>query len=234
MNILAIDAATAVLSLTLQKGESYYQYNADIGFRHSELIMPAVDRLFAEAELKPTDLDLVCTALGPGSFTGLRVGMATAKGICAATDTPFVAVPTLDILARPFVHFDGLVLPLIDARKKRYFAALYRKGVKLSDYGDLTPEEIFTLVDRLGKEGEKVILTGPDCALFNSHVESRDDRDCFLLDEECRRGNGGAMIALGRCLFEERGPDTMDTGPLYMRKSEAEISLEAKEASTSS
>ena len=121
MNILAIDAATSILSLTLMRDKEYFEYNADRGFRHSELIMPAVDYLFEQAEMKPGDLDLVCTALGPGSFTGLRVGMATAKGICAGTDTPFVAVPTLDVLARPFTLFDGLTVPLIDARKKRFF-----------------------------------------------------------------------------------------------------------------
>ncbi|MDC7224034.1 MAG: tRNA (adenosine(37)-N6)-threonylcarbamoyltransferase complex dimerization subunit type 1 TsaB [Spirochaetales bacterium] len=229
MNILAIDAATAILSLTLQKGESYYQYNGDMGFRHSELIMPAVDRLFKEADLKPAELDLVVTALGPGSFTGLRVGMATAKGICAGTETPFVAVPTLDVLARPFLLFDGIVLPIIDARKKRVFSALYRKGERLSEYDDIAPADLMDLVDQTAEESEKVILTGPDCSLLREIVENRNDRDRFLFDEECRRGNGLSLIVLGRKLFEERGGDSMDTGPLYMRKSEAEISLEEKQ-----
>jgi tRNA threonylcarbamoyladenosine biosynthesis protein TsaB len=234
MNILAIDAATAILSLTLQKGDNYFQYNADMGFRHSELIMPGVDRLFDEANLKPADLDLVCTALGPGSFTGLRVGMATAKGICAGTGTPFVAVPTLDVLAQDFSLFDGITLPIIDAKKKRVFSALYRKGVRLTDYNDISPEDLLAQVDEKSKKKENIILTGPDCELLRAFVEKREDSERFLFDRQCRQGKGLELLTLGRELYEKRGADTMDTGPLYMRKSEAEISLEAKKMASTS
>ncbi len=228
MNILAIDAATAVLSLTLSKEDYYFEYNADKGFRHSELIMPGVDRLFAEAEMKPSELDLVCTALGPGSFTGLRVGMATAKGICAGTGAPLVAVPTLDVLADRFTLFDGLIVPVIDARKKRFFSALYRGENRLTEYGDWEPEWILRQIEELAEKGETIIFTGPDCDMFRGFLPAGDGNGRFRFDHDCRRGNGRTLISLGKKLFEKRGPDSMDTGPLYMRKSEAELSLEAK------
>jgi tRNA threonylcarbamoyladenosine biosynthesis protein TsaB len=228
VNILGIDGATRILSLTLQKGEEYFQYNADRGFRHSELVMPGVDHLFGEAGLKPEDLDLVCASLGPGSFTGLRVGMATAKGICAGTGAPLVAVPTLDILARPFVLFDGVTVPVIDARKQRVFCALYRRGERLADYADLTPEELFSSLDAVLESGEPVIFTGPDSPLLASSAEGREDRERFRFDGETGRSGGLDLLALGLRLFRERGADCMDAGPLYLRKSEAEISLEEK------
>jgi len=228
MNILGIDGSTRILSLTLQKGEEYFQYNADRGFRHSELVMPGVDYLFGEAGLKPADLDLVCTSLGPGSFTGLRVGMATAKGICAGTGAPFVAVPTLDILARPFVLFDGIIVPVIDARKQRVFSALYRRGKRLAEYADLTPEELLTSLDGVLNKGEPVIFTGPDNPLLASFTQERVDRERFRFDGETGRSGGLDLLTLGLTLFRERGADSMDTGPLYLRKSEAEISLEER------
>ncbi len=229
MNILGIDGSTRILSLTLQRGEEYFQYNADRGFRHSELVMPGVDYLFREADMKPADLDLVCTSLGPGSFTGLRVGMATAKGICAGTGSPLVAVPTLDILARPFCLFDGIVIPVIDARKQRVFAALYRGGERITDYGDLTGEELFSLLEEKWAGEEPVIITGPDSPLLREATENRPDRGRFRFDREIRHSGGLDLIALGSELFRKRGADGMDTGPLYLRKSEAEISLEERQ-----
>jgi tRNA threonylcarbamoyladenosine biosynthesis protein TsaB len=229
MNILAIDASTAVLSLSLEAGDNFYQYNTDRGFQHSELIMPGVDYLFNDAQLNPTDLDLICTTLGPGSFTGLRVGMSTAKGISAGSSTPLVAVPTLDILAAPFSFFNGTVVPLIDARKSCFYSALYLQGKRETDFLDIEPSLLIKKIEEKSDTRE-ILFTGPDCKLIEEQAQSLSVKGWKIyFDQYCRRGNGKALITLGRQLFEERGADPMDLGPLYLRKSEAELSLERKE-----
>ena len=80
----------------------------------------------------------------------------------------------------------------------------------------------------MSEKGEPVILTGPDNGMFTELIERRDDRGRFRFDAGSRRGNGLSLLSLGRELYERRGADTMDTGPLYMRKSEAELSLESQ------
>lgn len=224
MNILAIDASTAVLSLGLRAGKEYFQFDEDRGFRHSELIMNGVDHLVKEARLKPSDIDLICTALGPGSFTGLRVGMASAKGIAAGLGIPLVAVPTLDTLAHSFTFYPGVVLPLIDARKSRFYTALYTNGQRRTGFLDADQNRIFHELKALGGE-KRLLLTGPDWGLFEEAVSLLEEGGWTVdRDLDNRRGYARIMTERGRIQFEERGGDPSDTGPLYLRKSEAELS----------
>ena len=96
MNILAFDFSTKILSISLKKDDSYYNYSAFVGFQHSENLLSSIEFLLYSAGIKGKDLDLVVCPLGPGSFTGLRIGMATAKGMADGAKCPFKAVPTLD------------------------------------------------------------------------------------------------------------------------------------------
>ena len=132
MNLLAIDSATELLSAAVAAGESRYLFEADAGPRHSALLLEVIDMLLNKAGLRPGDLEGVICMKGPGSFTGLRVGYAAAKGICLARNIPLAALPTLDCMAWPCSFFPGLVVPLIDAKQNRFFTAFYRKKTKIA------------------------------------------------------------------------------------------------------
>jgi tRNA threonylcarbamoyladenosine biosynthesis protein TsaB len=129
MRILALDTSDQVLSVALDTENGVFCAEIDAGTRHSELLMECIDGLFKTAGLAPRELDLVACMKGPGSFTGLRIGYATAKGLCMALGIRLAAVPTLDCLAYALSIWPGIVIPAIDAKKGCFFSSFYRGGV---------------------------------------------------------------------------------------------------------
>lgn len=244
MRTLAIDSATEVLGVALsvsggqdERGRTARIYVAtrDVGLRHSPLLMPIVDGLLREAGLNPTDLDLVVCSRGPGSFTGLRIGMSTCKGIAVAIaasrscdSPPLVSVPTLDIMAHGSAGLAvsesseapglPLVVPVIDGRKKRFYSALFRNGRRITGDLDLPAVEI---ARRARQESDALaVVTGPHAPEFLASLPTTEG---FLLDPLYRRGNARSLIQLGEIEFDRRGPDEANAGPVYVRGSDAEL-----------
>src|SRR6266700_7172400 len=145
MKVLALESATLSGGAALVDGERLLgEVTLDVAVTHSERLMAAVDRLVADCGLSPHDLDGLAVSIGPGSFTGLRVGIATAKGLGLALDLPIAAVPTLDALAARLPFADAPVCPILDARKGEVYFSLYRRrGDRMHrdrDYLALPPE----------------------------------------------------------------------------------------------
>ena len=161
MNILALDTADGVLSVALSTEAGFWYLEADAGSRHSELMMEAVDALCRLAGLCPKDINLAACMKGPGSFTGLRIGFSAAKGLCVALGIPLVAVPTLDCLSFSLSAWPGMVIPVLDAKKGCFFTALYRGGKRLTDYMDISPEDLAKEIEKVKISSlESLILTG--------------------------------------------------------------------------
>jgi tRNA threonylcarbamoyladenosine biosynthesis protein TsaB len=225
MNILALDTAGAVLSLALSSGTEVWYFEMDGGLRHGELLMDGVDRLCLNAGLTPTDLELAACMKGPGSFTGLRIGFAAAKGLSLARNIPMAAVPTLDCMAFPWAAWPGLVLPAMDAKKGRFFTARYRNGKRESDYLDTTPAEIARTIS---EKDEPVLLSGPAAELLRDSISPLLDSRRFFIDPSGKRGKARELldIIIKRGILE-KDPEPCG-GPLYVRKSDAELSFENK------
>ena len=230
MNILALDTADQVLSAALSAESGIWYTEIDAGSRHSELLMECIDGLFRIAEFKAGNLNLVACMKGPGSFTGLRIGFSTAKGLCLALGIPLAAVPTLDCLAYPLSIWPGIVLPAIDAKKGCFFTALYRGGERLTDYMDASPETIAKELSKtLLSRDEPVVLTGSGAALLLSSFKAYllpDEIQGELIQTESKPGRGRARELLdfikdGK--LSETGD--LDSGPSYLRKSDAELNL---------
>lgn len=218
MNTLAIDCSASIMSITLEKGSSLFGSSISDGFKNSENLMPLVDKLFKSAELEPAELDLIAVASGPGSFTGLRIAMSTAKGIAMGTGADLVFVPTLEAYAYGYDFFDGLVVPVIDARKKRFYCSIYNKKVIINTNLDIAAEDLMNKI----KEYEKVLITGPDCLMFSPFAENNIR---VYIDKAFTSTASSAVLKLGKIKYLENGPDPKGSGPVYIRKSEAEISL---------
>ncbi len=125
MRILAVDTSQELLHITLQTHEIYESITISGAVRHAEALVPSLVEILGKNHLGFTELDLLVCTRGPGSFTGLRIAMSALKGIALATSVPLVSVPTLDVLREPVKYFDGAVMPVIDAKKKRWYTALY-------------------------------------------------------------------------------------------------------------
>ncbi len=217
MNILAFDTSADFLNIALKTKNSFYEVNHRIGLKHSEHLLPEVEHLLSSARLKASELDLIVCTRGPGSFTGLRIGFATAKGLSQGADVPLVSISTLDLYAEDAVLAHAVTVPVIDARKKRFYAAVYCDGKSITEELDIASVDLAAQLD----PEVPVVLTGPDAPLFLKELgETRLD---VSIDPGCLRGHGRSLIALGLARFKEAGVDPDGQGPVYLRKSEAEI-----------
>lgn len=257
MNILAFDTSTEILSVAVSATRDarpvFLETTRDSGLHHTRLLMPLVQRIMEDAGVALAELDLIACMRGPGSFTGLRIGMATAKGLARAlahrremATPPAVSVPTMEVMARPFAHLRSAVLPVIDARKGRYYCAVFAGGRRLTEDLDLGPADALERL-RLLEEGglvavsddHPVQVTGPHADRFLQHLAagpgpaastagiSRGAGNVprFALDPEFRRGHAAALLACARERFSVDGPDAPSQGPVYIRGSDAELSL---------
>ncbi|MFP4301592.1 MAG: tRNA (adenosine(37)-N6)-threonylcarbamoyltransferase complex dimerization subunit type 1 TsaB [Spirochaetaceae bacterium] len=188
----------------------------DAGLHHVERVMPAVEELLTVHEVNVTDLLGLLAARGPGSFTGLRIGVSLLKGISAVTGAPILLVPTLEAFAEPFAREEGLLLSALDARKGRFYVQFYRRGTYLTPALDLTVPETAERASSLLEPGEPIILVGPDSGKLREQI----GLSCTLPALRRRSAVRGLLIAGDRRLRAgERLPD--EGGPLYLRGSEA-------------
>lgn len=146
MKILALEtAAKAVSAAVTENGKVLASGYQDTGLTHSATLMPIVQGLFKNTGLVPGDLDAVAVSAGPGSFTGIRIGVSAAKGIAFAAEKPAAAVSTLAALARNAAFFDGLIVCAMDARRQQVYNALFR--AKDGVLTRLTPDRAIALED---------------------------------------------------------------------------------------
>ncbi len=216
VNILAFDTSSKLLSIALKTEKGLYETFISGGFRHSENLTMLIRNLAETAETELKELDLIVCTSGPGSFTGLRIGISTAKGLSFALSVPMVIIPSLDMMAQGLEFFDGAVLPVLDARKKRFYAAVYENGERKSGYLDASPEDIEAAIKGYGR----VLLTGPDAPEFNSLTGGK-----YTVNPSFDRANARFLIQPGIDEYLKNGGASEACGPLYLRKSEAEIGI---------
>lgn len=218
--VLAIDNSIDYLNLGLARDGSLLEERHSRPVRPSSQVLPLkVQALLDDHGLSPADLTLLAVSLGPGSFTGIRVSLAYAKGLAAALGLPLVGVPTLDLLAWPFTGLmSAYICPLIDAKKGEVFFAGYsgKEGSleRVTDYEALRPGD---LAERLMRP----------CIVFGSGVKVCERvlagmEDVTVLDGPHGRVQAEGLIRLG---LQRKGPGTPAASirPVYGRRSEAEV-----------
>lgn len=216
MNVLSLDTATEVLALAATHGESWASMAFRRGLQHSPALLPLVDTMLGGLGMGASDLELLVCSLGPGSFTGIRIGLATALGISRGRGIPVVGVSTLDALARPWSAHDGEVISVIDARKGKIYAARFRSGARLGQYMDITPVDLAGILG----ESENPLLAGPDAGRIRELLGEQGTRAQVAQTVDPR-----SMLDIGVEKFAREGADPARLTPLYLRKSEAEIAI---------
>ena len=214
MNVLAFDTATEVLAIAAVREGAWASLCVRRGLQHSPSLMPLVDKLFAELGLAAADLELLVCSLGPGSFTGIRIGLATALGIAQGRGIPVVGVSTLDAMAKPWEAHDGDVFPVIDARKGKIYTARFHGGARLSEYLDVSPADLAALC----AAADRPLLAGPDSGrIRDSLFQAGRGLRCAEVLDPC------ALLRIGVETHSKEGAASPALRPLYLRKSEAEI-----------
>jgi len=231
-NILAIDTAGPVFSAALETSNGstreLWYFEADAGARHSQLVMEVPDMLARKAGIKPEDITLVVCMNGPGSFTGLRIGLSAAKGMALSLSIPFIAISSFDCMAWPYSVWPGLVLPVIDAKKNSYFCSVYQRGERLTGDMDADSEAIFrTLNGIVSGQNEtafppRALLTGPDAGKLYEELYKNNEIS-FSIAPFCRSGCARELLAIAktRKISNNENSD-FNCGPEYIRKSDAE------------
>jgi len=223
MRLLALETSTLAGGVALLDGDRLVaEYVLDVSVTHSERLVASVDRVLGDAGWGRGDLAALAVSIGPGSFTGLRVGVSTAKGLAVALGIPIAAVPTLDAMAACVPWAMLPVCPVLDARKGEVYASLYRWEAgghrREWDYEALAPDELGARLDRLGSP---VIVCGDGAASVRATVAR-------LLPSPARVPSPATVGALG--VERLRLGDVVkpaDLVPLYLRPSEAELKRRA-------
>ncbi len=194
---------------------------------HSELMMPQIENMFRAAEISPSEVDVFAVAVGPGSFTGVRIGVATAKAMAQGVDKPCVAVSTLEALAYASKFFDGIAAPILDARRDQVYNALFECGTsgltRLTDDRALGLEKLLEEIKALDKN---VIFMGDGCLVFRDRIEEVLGERAFFAPKITAMNLGGAVAELGAIKYkEEGGIHYSSLVPSYVRLSQAERDL---------
>ncbi len=147
MILLAIDTSTDYLSLAVTRdGKIIARFHRKLRMRHSAMLVPMIDKLLKKARIKLRSIDCFAISVGPGSFTGLRIGVTAVKALAFSLKKPIAAVPTLDVIAGNVKNFKGIICPVLDARKNKVYACFYRsdgKNIKrISKYMLLPAEDL--------------------------------------------------------------------------------------------
>jgi tRNA threonylcarbamoyladenosine biosynthesis protein TsaB len=222
MNVLALDTSTSCMSAALLKdGTIACEISLMVKAGHGGILLPIIDEVLKKSDTPRESIGLIAAGLGPGSFTGLRIGIATAKGLAMALHCPLAGISTLDAMARGAAPSSMQIMPVMDAKKREIFCALYDKdGARLSEHLNLRPEEIKTLVSR------ETLFVGNGLPLYRDILS--ESLGGLFHEGPTHLWNPRASI-IGLMALElpaERMAE--DIQPTYVRASDATILLEKK------
>ena len=229
MRVLGIESSSLVASVALVTDDILTgEYTANFKKTHSQTLLPMLDELAKLLELDLNTVDAIAVAGGPGSFTGLRIGAATAKGLGLALKKSLIHVPTVDALAYNMWGASGLICPIMDARRNQVYAAFYMwengKLIRLTDHMAESIERVIEIAEMLEHE---VIFLGDGVPV---HRERLEQNPAFLFaPAHCNMQRASAVAALGAIMAEEGLAKPGNAFELiYLRKSQAEREREAR------
>ena len=228
MLILGIESATLQVGCAIAGHEGVLaSFHAARRRRHVETLVPAIDFTCRQAGVELHELGAIAVDVGPGLFSGLRVGVTTAKTLAQALRVPVIGVASLDLLAFRVRHSTRLIVPVIDARRGELYYALYRQvpgGVqRLSDYQLGTPED---LTSELVARGEDVLLVGDGPLRYSEELAEGVQGEVGGFDDAHPSAAALVELAHPRAIREEFTAASM-LEPLYLRRTDAEINWEA-------
>lgn len=182
MRILAVDTSTLVLGIAIVDEQKVIgEKTTNLKKNHSIRLMPAIDELLQDLELSLTDIDAFAVTKGPGSYTGVRIGVTTVKTFAWGLNKPIIGVSTLVVLGMNGFYFSGLVVPLLDARRNQVYATVLQW--ESGEPKELLPEQIIPvnqLLDLVKQQSQDILFIGDDVGLFSTQItESLGDRAVF-------------------------------------------------------
>lgn len=231
MKILALDSSGLVASVAVyDNGVIQSEYTMNYKKTHSQTLLPMLEEVKELTDLDLDSIDAIAVAAGPGSFTGLRIGSATAKGLGFALNKPIISVPTLEGLAYQFYGFSSIICPIMDARRNQVYNGVYSfekvgnvyrlvvlKDQRAMDMGDLLEELNRDYPDR------EVVFLGDGVPVYENQILDSRKGPFSLAPAHRGRQSAACVATLGAVLFEEGKMEPAgEHVPIYLRASQAE------------
>ncbi len=225
MKILALDSSAIVASVALcEDGRLLAEYTLNNGNTHSETLLPMVESILKNFGMTPKDIDLFAASCGPGSFTGVRIGAATLKGLAFGTGVPCVEVSTLEALAENAVLHKGLICAVMNARREQVYTALFRSdGQRLTRLSPDSAMAISELDAALALFGEPVVFTGDG---YEITLAGLQQTAAIHLPERLRLQSACSVAQVAyRSYLEGNATSDKELKVNYLRPSQAEREL---------
>ena len=225
MRILGLDSSGLVASVALVEDDNMLaEYTVNYKKTHSQTLLPMLDEIAKMIELDLETIDAIAIAGGPGSFTGLRIGSATAKGLGLALQKPLIQVPTVDGLAYNLYGCKNVVCPLMDARRNQTYTGLYEfdeDGMHVLE--SQCAVGIDEIIEKVNELGRSVTFLGDGVSVFRNFIEENCKVSFLFAPAHLNKQRAGAVAALGEVYYKAGKIQTAEEHkPDYLRLSQAE------------
>ena len=236
MIILGLDSSGLVASVAVAEEENLLaEYTVNYKKTHSQTLLPMLDEIVKMIELDLNSIDAIAVAGGPGSFTGLRIGSATAKGLGFALGKPLIQIPTVDGLAYNLWGTQELVCPLMDARRNQTYTGLY--AFERGEMQVITPQcavGIAEIISKINEMNRAVVFLGDGVTVFRPFIQEHCKAPFSFAPAHLNKQRAGAVAVLG-CLYYKQGKiqPAAQHRPDYLRLSQAERERLAQEKTLS-
>jgi len=232
MKILGLDSSGLVASVAIvEDAELRGEYTINYKKTHSQTLLPMLDEVAKMIELDLETIDAIAVAGGPGSFTGLRIGSATAKGLGLALQKPLIHVPTVDALAYNLVGHRDMVCPLMDARRNQTYTGLYAfDGNEMQVICEQCAVGIEEIIEKVNEQNRPVVFLGDGVPVFTSFIEEQCKVPYTFAPAHMNKQRAGAVAVLGMKMLADGLSETAAAHrPDYLRLSQAERELQERQ-----
>lgn len=225
MKVLALDSSGLVASVAVVEDENLLaEYTVNYKKTHSQTLLPMLDEIASMIELDLKTIDAIAVAAGPGSFTGLRIGSATAKGLGLALDKPIISVSTVEALAYNLFDTESLICPVMDARRNQTYTGIY--SFENGEFMEVSAPEatgVGELLEKLNAIGKKVIFLGDGVTVFREIIKEKLKVPFLFAPAHLNKQRAGAVgVCACRYFAEGRVETAREHQPEYLRLSQAE------------
>ena len=227
VRILAIDTSATVASCAVVEGEKLVcEHILNNKLTHSQTIMPQVEAVLREGELTVADIDLFAAVTGPGSYTGLRIGVSAVKALAHAANKPCAAVSALEAMAYNLACSNAIIVPIMDARREQVYNAIYRSNGNV--LSEITAPRAISIIDcckEIADMGEKAVFLGDGLAVYRNIIKEQLGELAIFAP-----ANINAQMAASAAVLAASKPQISysELSPFYLRKSQAEREYEEK------
>jgi tRNA threonylcarbamoyladenosine biosynthesis protein TsaB len=231
MKILGIDSSGLTASAAIVSGDMLAaEFTVNNKQTHSQTLLPMIDQVVKMSGIALEEIDGIAVAAGPGSFTGLRIGSSTAKGMALALDKLIISVPTLEGLAYRMAGFSGVICPLMDARRNQVYTGIYQiTENQLKCLLGQSAMDIQEIVEKVNDFGQNVVFLGDGVPVYETVIKENVLVPYQFAPLHLNRQSAAAVAALGALYMAEgRTEDAREHKPVYLRQSQAEREREKR------